>query len=647
MLSPHAKGEDTVRVATYTRISTDEAHQPYSLEAQETRLDAYMASQEGWEHVASFTDQLSGATLERPGIGRALAQARAGRFDVLLVYRTDRLSRSVRGLAQVIEDLDAAGVAFRSATEPFDTQAAAGRMMVQMLGVFAEFERATIIDRVIAGMERKAAQGGWCGGHVPLGYRAVKGEGRLEVERSEATLVALIFDRYVRERLGSHAIATALNEAGYRTRAGRPWSYKSVLTVLRNRTYLGEVHFRGEWHASTHPPLVDHAVFEAAQTTLHDRGSDHAKRAVNGSDYLLSGLVVCAACGQRFSGTRATGRNSTYRYYTCGGRQRYGRSTCNADRLPADALDAAVVDQLLAVFADGKLFARAGAREAQRSGSRQRRVEAERASLDAELKKIEDSIDRYLQAFEAGTLPEAACAHRIRGLREQSIALGRHRDELDEVFDSPAVPPTPGELSELASRVREAVETGAPAIVKELLRTLIHEIRVESRRAIRPVFRVPEGTANRKAVRAKVQSVDLLGAYSNHSEQGERLRGLLKMVPSGPPEAVPRTIRRQRRLSQEQVHELIDSYRLGICVNDLAAQFEIHRSTVFDHVNRAGIRRRYPAIGPREVEEAAELYRTGQSLRAIGIHFGVHASTVGQYLVRAGIKLRDCQGRER
>jgi len=138
-----------------------------------------MASQEGWEHVANFTDQLSGATLERPGIRRALAQARAGRFDVLLVYRTDRLSRSVRGLAQVIEDLDGAGVAFRSATEPFDTQAAAGRMMVQMLGVFAEFERATIIDRVIAGMERKAAQGGWCGGHEPVGYRAVKGEGRL------------------------------------------------------------------------------------------------------------------------------------------------------------------------------------------------------------------------------------------------------------------------------------------------------------------------------------------------------------------------------------------------------------------------------------------------------------------------------------
>lgn len=99
-----------------------------------------------------------------------MREATAGRLDLLLVYRVDRLGRSVLGLAQILEELDAAGVAFRSATEPFDTATPAGRIMVQMLGVFAEFERATIIDRVIAGMERKAAKGGWCGGNLPYGY---------------------------------------------------------------------------------------------------------------------------------------------------------------------------------------------------------------------------------------------------------------------------------------------------------------------------------------------------------------------------------------------------------------------------------------------------------------------------------------------
>jgi DNA invertase Pin-like site-specific DNA recombinase len=130
-----------VRIATYTRISTDEVNQPYSLGAQSERLASYVASQEDWEMVGTFTDQMSGAKLERPGLTNALRAAKAGRFDLLLVYRVDRLSRSVRGLAEVLETLDAAGVGFRSATEPFDTTSAAGRMMVQMLGVFAEFER--------------------------------------------------------------------------------------------------------------------------------------------------------------------------------------------------------------------------------------------------------------------------------------------------------------------------------------------------------------------------------------------------------------------------------------------------------------------------------------------------------------------------
>jgi site-specific DNA recombinase len=160
-----------MRIATYTRISTDEEHQPYSLEAQAKRLSAYAESQDRWQITRRFSDQMSGATVERPGLKRALAEAQAKRFDLLLVYRVDRLSRSVRGLAQILEQLDEAGVLFRSATEPFDTATSAGRMMVQMLGVFAEFERATITDRVIAGMERKAARGEWTGGSVPFGYR--------------------------------------------------------------------------------------------------------------------------------------------------------------------------------------------------------------------------------------------------------------------------------------------------------------------------------------------------------------------------------------------------------------------------------------------------------------------------------------------
>jgi site-specific DNA recombinase len=147
--------DTVVRVATYTRISTDEEHQPYSLEAQTARLGAYVQSQDGWEISRRYTDQMTGSTLDRPGLRQALDDAREGRFDMLLVYRVDRFARSVRALALLLEELDRAHVHFRSATEPFDTGTAAGRMMVQMLGVFAEFES----DPRRSGHRRDGAQG--------------------------------------------------------------------------------------------------------------------------------------------------------------------------------------------------------------------------------------------------------------------------------------------------------------------------------------------------------------------------------------------------------------------------------------------------------------------------------------------------------
>lgn len=210
----------TVRVATYTRISTDEEHQPYSLEAQDERLRSYIRSQEGWELARQFTDQVSGSVLERPGLQRALAEARAQRYELLLVYRVDRLARSVRGLAEILH----------------------------------EFERATIIDRVIAGMERKAARGGWNGGAVPFGYSFNRETGFLEVEPDEAPLVPIIFDLYANGRLGARSIAMSLNERGLRAKSGKPWSHISVLTALRNRAYLGEVYFRDKYHRGPHSP---------------------------------------------------------------------------------------------------------------------------------------------------------------------------------------------------------------------------------------------------------------------------------------------------------------------------------------------------------------------------------------------------------
>ena len=480
-----------MRIATYTRISTDETRQPYSLDAQATRLRSYVDSQEDWQLVRQFTDQASGASTERPGLQRALAEARAHRYDLLLVYRVDRFARSVRGLATLLEQLDAAGVAFRSATEPFDTATPAGRMMVQMLGVFAEFERATIIDRVIAGMERKAARGEWCGGSRPHGYLVNPATGHLVANPDEAPLIEIIFDHYARQRHGAKSIATWLNTHGHRTKSGKPWNHMAVLTVLRNRAYLGEIFFRDTYHLAPHQPLVDVETFQLAQQILTQRGEDHAHRASNASDYLLAGLLTCTHCGKKFVGTAAHGNRYRYRYYTCFSRHRYGTTTCPADRLPADQLETAVLAALLHTYRRHDLLNVALNAGHARSGQQRRQRQDELDLVEKELSKAEEAIERYFLAFEAGTMSENTCGQRVQTLGDKIATLHSRRAVLAAELDADQQPTvTEADLQALRHRVEHTITHGVPDAQKGLLQALVADIQVESRNAVRPYFRV-------------------------------------------------------------------------------------------------------------------------------------------------------------
>ena len=247
-----------VRVVTYSRISTDEINQPYSLGAQRDRLEAYVASQDGWRIVGRYEDRASGKSLARPGLAAVRAAAAEGAFDLLLVLRLDRLGRNIGQLSVLTEELDKAGVAFRSASEFFETATPAGRMQMQILGVFAEYERASIVERIGAGMERKAKLGGWTVGTYPIGYRKIDGVVGPAPDPAAAPIVREIFERYTQDRAGSAAIANDLNARGIRTRYGRDWSRTAVLDVLRNRAYLGEVPFRGVWYEGA-PRACDRA----------------------------------------------------------------------------------------------------------------------------------------------------------------------------------------------------------------------------------------------------------------------------------------------------------------------------------------------------------------------------------------------------
>jgi site-specific DNA recombinase len=423
------------RAVLAARRSTDDEHQPFSIGAQETALIAYTGTQPGWVLTATYTDDASGATTSRPSLQQALRAARAGRFDVLLVYRVDRFSRRPSDLLELLRQLDEAGVAFASATEPFDTSASIGRMLVQLLGVFAEFERETIIDRVTKGLATKAANGKWPGGHRPYGYRPDPQTQKL-TPHHEAPHLREIFRLYTDERLGTRAVAGVLNRRGVPNRSAKPWSGYTISRIIANPAYAGDLCYGEVYVQDAHEPLISRQMWQKALAIAAARAGEHTQRAASPADYHLTGLITCPACGHSYVGTSATGRTRTYRYYTCFSRARYGPHGCPAPRLPADETDAAVLQALCDFYARStSLIQDAATRAQQRHRDGHASQRAEHAAILAQIKHKEAAIDRYHAAFENGTMDDATAGQRLKTLHDQIAQLTIRAEELTEALN--------------------------------------------------------------------------------------------------------------------------------------------------------------------------------------------------------------------
>ena len=493
------------RVCLYMRISTDEDHQPTSLGTQRERLERYCQAMEDWHVVHAFEDQTSGVTLDRPGLMQALGLARERRFDLLLVYRVDRLSRKVRQLAGLAEELDRLGIVLKSATEPFDTGSPAGRMMLQMLGVFAEFEHATIVDRVTAGLERRVREGRWMSGRTPYGY--TRADGLLVPDPVKAPVVRRIFQLYAEGKLGTTAIARQLEAEGAPAPRRHGWSPNALQLILANPAYRGLIRWKGNLFEGLHEPLVDQELFDKAHQLLRRRGENASLRRGNPSEFLLSGLVRCHHCGRAYVGTSAHGRSGRYTYYACSTRYKYGPNKCSGERLPKDRLEAAVLAQLADLYRDGRLIERALAKAATLTAKERPRVEEQLASTRAEIARVERKLERYFEAFEAGDLSAVLCQERVRGHRERLEALRGQEADLARTFATQAhTPPDTAALTGLADQLDEILTNESPEQAKELLRLLIKEIRVHNRRRIIPTYRVPAAV---RAIPSKVGGTGL------------------------------------------------------------------------------------------------------------------------------------------
>ncbi|MGZ3284465.1 MAG: recombinase family protein [Xanthobacteraceae bacterium] len=314
------------RCAIYTRKSTDYNLELAfnSLDAQREACEAYIKSQahEGWRLIPGRYDDgaFSGASLDRPALQQLLADVRAGKIDIVLVYKVDRLTRSLADFAKLIELFDAHCVSFVSVTQSFNTSSSMGRLTLNVLLSFAQFERELIGERVRDKIAASKRKGIWVGGPVPLGYAAV--DKKIVVVAAEAEAVRTIFARYL--ELGSvRALVQDLDRRGIRSKprrcstgrtvGGGRFGVGALAYLLKNRFYIGEVVYRGEVHHGEHEPILDSALFEAVEAKLAAQARARRCR-LRGLPAILSGRLFDNR-GNRMSPTHANKRGARYRYY--------------------------------------------------------------------------------------------------------------------------------------------------------------------------------------------------------------------------------------------------------------------------------------------------------------------------------------------
>ena len=347
-----------LRCAIYTRVSTDAGlEQEFnSLDAQREAAQAYVKSQahEGWVLIRDRYDDggYSGGSLDRPAMQKLLADIKERRIDVVVVYKVDRLTRSLADFAKLVEVFDGHGVAFVSVTQSFNTTTSMGRLTLNVLLSFAQFEREVTGERIRDKIAASKKKGLWVGGVVPLGYE-VRNQ-KLIVNEEEAATVRLVFSRYL--ELGSlPALQRDLRERGVVTRKRQLSSGRTVggrfLTngplnyLLRNRLYLGEINHRGQSYPGEHAPILDPGVFDAVQAKL-DENRRGARDRHQGSKALLLGKLF-DNCGNAMTPSYAIKKGVRYRYYvSCVLAQGRKEEAGTVKRVAADKVERTVLEAI-------------------------------------------------------------------------------------------------------------------------------------------------------------------------------------------------------------------------------------------------------------------------------------------------------------
>ena len=441
-----ASTQPTIRCAIYTRKSTEQGlEQEFnSLDAQRESAEAYIKNQarEGWTCLPAQYDDggFTGGNLDRPALRRLMADIEAGEIDAVVVYKIDRLSRSLLDFTKLLEVFDKHHVAFIAVTQQFNTATSMGRLVLNVLLSFAQFEREIISERTRDKIAATRRKGKWAGGHPILGYNVDPVQFKLLINEDEALRVRAIFALYL-EYGSLLPVIAELERRGWKTkrwttrkgheRGGRLFTKTNLHQHLTNVAYLGKVKYKDEVHDGEHDAIVAADTWQHVQTMLLRNGRSGGAMVRNQFGALLKGLLRGVPCGCAMTPAHSKkGAAKRYRYYTCSSAQKRGWHTCPSKSIPAGEIERFVVEQIRCIGKDPALWHETFAQTRAQAEARQTELEAERRVLERDVGKW--TTEMRTLALEVGQSQSGAAIARLSDLQERIRAAEERALAIDE-----------------------------------------------------------------------------------------------------------------------------------------------------------------------------------------------------------------------
>ncbi len=450
------KKPQNVRCAIYTRKSTEESlEQEFnSLDAQRESAEAFIKSQahEGWVCLPDYYDDggFTGGNADRPAVQRLLNDIEAGKIDCVVVYKVDRLSRSLLDFARLMETFEKHDVSFVSVTQQFNTCHSMGRLTLNILFSFAQFEREIISERTRDKIAAARRKGKWSGGMPVLGYGVDPVTRKLVVDETESARVREIYQLYL-ERGSMIPTVRELERRGWLSkrwetkkgtiRGGKPFNKGTLHNLLTSVTYLGKLRYKDEIHEGEHDAIVSEELFQQVQSVLARNRVAGGAEIRNRHGAMLKGILRCSACGCAMSYTYTQKKNRKYRYYRCIEAAKRGAGRCPSKSVPAEQIERFVVEQIRCIGRDRTLATETIRQANAQVADEIAELKSQRSSIRRDLKALHDEIRRLSANPDRGDV-----AGRLADIHDQISNIEGRDAELRE------------KIEDLESQVRDATE---------------------------------------------------------------------------------------------------------------------------------------------------------------------------------------------